>query len=88
MLEMANDWQRLAACKGPYAELFFPPSLPERKEDKLDREASAKAICDDCQVRRYCLEYAIDIQEPHGIWGGLNEMERRVHTQERASRAG
>jgi WhiB family redox-sensing transcriptional regulator len=88
MLEMVDDWQRFAACKGPYAELFFPPSLPERKEDKLMREANAKAICGDCRVRRECLDYAIDIQEPHGIWGGLNETERRIRTQARAGRAG
>jgi len=78
MLEMADDWQRWAACKGPYAELFFPPSLPERKEEKLAREMSAKSICAECEVRRECLDYAIEIQEPHGIWGGLNEVERRM----------
>ena len=81
MLEMADDWQRFAACKGPYAELFFPPSTPERKEDKLEREANAKAICVECPVQADCLDYAITIQEPHGIWGGLNEMERRVHVR-------
>ena len=77
MFELEDDWQRLAACKGPYAELFFPPSTPERKDDKVAREAAAKAICTECRVRRDCLEYAIEIQEPHGIWGGLNEVERR-----------
>ncbi len=78
MFDLVDDWQRLAACKGPYAELFFPPSTPERKDDKVSREESAKAICQDCRVRRDCLEYAVSIQEPHGIWGGLNEAERRV----------
>ena len=77
MFEVADDWQRLAACKGPYSEMFFPPSTPERKEDKLAREMNAKAICADCQVKRECLSYAVDIREPHGIWGGLNELERK-----------
>jgi WhiB family transcriptional regulator, redox-sensing transcriptional regulator len=81
MLEMADDWQRWAACKGPLAELFFPPSLPERKEEKLARETSAKSICAECEVQRECLDYAIEIQEPHGIWGGLNEVERRMRLQ-------
>ena len=75
--ELVDDWQRLAACRGPYAEMFFPPSAPERKEDKSLREMSAKAICEGCQVRSECLSYALDIKEPHGIWGGLNEVERR-----------
>jgi hypothetical protein len=28
-------------------------------------------------VKRPCLEYALSIREPHGIWGGKNEAERR-----------
>jgi WhiB family redox-sensing transcriptional regulator len=77
MFDLADDWQRLAACRGPRAELFFPPSAPERKEEKLAREAGAKAICSECRVRKDCLDYAMEIREPHGIWGGLNETERR-----------
>ena len=42
------------------------------------RERQAKAICARCPVRMECLEYAIRIREPHGIWGGLNELERRI----------
>ena len=38
----------------------------------------AKAICADCPACQECLEYAVAIREPHGIWGGLNETERRV----------
>ncbi|MEI2699638.1 MAG: WhiB family transcriptional regulator [Microthrixaceae bacterium] len=29
-------------------------------------------------VRSDCLDYSIQIKEPHGIWGGLNEHERRA----------
>jgi WhiB family redox-sensing transcriptional regulator len=35
-------------------------------------------------VRRDCLDYAIAIREPHGIWGGLNESERKVLLTQRA----
>ncbi len=32
-----------------------------------------------------CLEYALEIREPYGIWGGLTETERRsMHTLTRA----
>lgn len=71
-------WQRKAACKGPQSAMFFPPAHFERKEDKERRERSAKTICSQCSVRGDCLDYAIEIREPHGIWGGLNENERRV----------
>ena len=70
-------WQIKAACRGPQAEVFFPPSHFERKDEKEAREARAKAICTACPVRRSCLDYALRIREPHGIWGGLNEVERK-----------
>ena len=70
-------WQLKAACRGPQAEVFFPPSHFERKEEKLEREHRAKEICATCPVRQPCLAYAIRIREPHGIWGGLNEAERK-----------
>jgi WhiB family transcriptional regulator, redox-sensing transcriptional regulator len=72
-----ESWQIKAACRGPQAAVFFPPTQFERKDEKLEREGRAKAICASCPVRRPCLDYAIEIREPHGIWGGLNELERK-----------
>jgi WhiB family transcriptional regulator, redox-sensing transcriptional regulator len=71
-------WQQQAACRGPHASVFFPPSHFERKDEKDQREIDAKGICASCVVRTDCLSYAIDIREPHGIWGGLTEGERRM----------
>jgi WhiB family redox-sensing transcriptional regulator len=70
-------WQMKAACRGPQAAVFFPPTHFERKDEKEERETRAKAICADCSVRKACLDYAVRIREPHGIWGGLNELERK-----------
>jgi WhiB family redox-sensing transcriptional regulator len=78
MAQRADDlWQLKAACRGPQAALFFPPAHFERKEEREMREAEAKAICATCPVRQACLDYALRIREPHGIWGGLNEVERK-----------
>lgn len=77
MRQVAEAWQARAACRGPQASVFFPPSHAERKDEKLVREARAKDICSHCHVRTDCLDYAIRIREPHGIWGGLNEVERK-----------
>jgi len=33
-----------------------------------------------CPVRQECLDYALRVREPFGIWGGLNEAERRALT--------
>jgi WhiB family redox-sensing transcriptional regulator len=57
--------------------MFFPPAENERKDERAIREGEAKSICRVCSVRRSCLDYAVRIREPHGIWGGLNEVERR-----------
>lgn len=64
--------------------MFFPPPQFERKDEKLERESRAKAICATCAVKSECLEYAIGIREPHGIWGGLNEIERKNLLAQRA----
>jgi WhiB family redox-sensing transcriptional regulator len=62
----------------PACDRFLPPDSFERKEQKEYREARAKAICAQCSVREPCLEMAIRIREQHGIWGGLNELERKA----------
>jgi WhiB family redox-sensing transcriptional regulator len=77
-------WQLKAACRGPHSVVFFPPSHFERKDEKADREARAKEICATCSVRQPCLDYALAIREPHGIWGGLSELERRHLLNQRA----
>jgi len=76
-LRTDDAWQVKAACRGPQALVFFPPSTFERKDEKQDRERRAKAICATCAVKQPCLEYALRIREPHGIWGGLSESERK-----------
>lgn len=78
-----SAWQTRAACRGPQAVVFYPPSTFERKEERRLREARAKDICRSCPVRVECLDYALAIREPHGIWGGLNEAERRALLAER-----
>lgn len=72
-----ESWQIRAACRGPQAAVFFPPPQFERKDEKIERESRAKDICGSCVVKRECLDYAVSIREVHGIWGGLNEAERR-----------
>ena len=79
-------WQWRASCRGEDSSLFFAPNHLESKDDKGARERRAKAICAACPVRIECLEYSMRIQEPHGIWGGLNELERRHLIRERERR--
>ena len=77
-------WQSEAGCRGSDANLFFSPTHAETKDERVVRESRAKAICNECSVRRDCLAFALATREPHGIWGGLNELERR-HAAERTA---
>jgi Transcription factor WhiB len=40
---------------------------------------AAKAVCERCPVRGECLQWALDAgaDADYGIWGGLDEAERR-----------
>ena len=73
-----RDWQLRAACRGPAAEFFYPPVAGEARDQRRRREQRAKELCRNCGVRTECLDYAMRTEEPHGVWGGLNEHERRA----------
>ena len=77
---VATSWESRAACREGDARGFVPPMSSEAADERRVRESAAKRICADCPVQRECLEYALRVQEPFGIWGGLNETERRALT--------
>jgi WhiB family redox-sensing transcriptional regulator len=82
--DWSYGWQQRAACRGEDSSWFFAPNYFEKRQEKLAREVKAKAVCASCPVRPECLEYALRIRETHGVWGGLNEMERRALLRRRA----
>ena len=81
-----TDWQQYGSCRTTDATVFFPPAHFEHKPERLAREAEAKAICAQCPVRLTCLDWALETREPHGVWGGYAESERKqMLTRRRAS---
>ena len=78
-------WRIAALCRHDDAVHFFAPNHMERKEEKDVREAAARAICGRCPVQNDCLDHALTYGEPHGIWGGLNELQRRRLLQKRSA---
>ncbi len=62
-----GDWVDEAVCRGMNPAMFFP--------GRGETFVAAEAICRQCPVRMDCLEYGL--REPHGVWGGLNEAQRR-----------
>ncbi len=66
---VALAWQEQALCAQTDPEAFFPEKGGSTRE--------AKRVCQNCEVRAECLEYALANDERFGIWGGLSERERR-----------
>lgn len=64
-----QQWQDRALCAQTDPEAFFPEKGGSTRE--------AKRICQGCEVKDECLEYALAHDERFGIWGGLSERERR-----------
>lgn len=71
----AWDWQLQAACRDYGDAAFFAPD-GESRTHRADRERRAKDICATCPVRTACLQHALIIGEPYGVWGGLTPEER------------
>jgi WhiB family redox-sensing transcriptional regulator len=69
--ELPGAWAESAACSYTDPDLWFP----EQGQAAMAR--AAKAICAACPVRAECLGYALRRGEVHGIWGGLDYIQRR-----------
>ena len=69
------EWSDRAACLTAEPEVFFPIGTGE---PALRETAAAKAVCAGCIVIDECRDYALTSRQPHGVWGGLDEEERRA----------
>lgn len=63
-------WIDDAACLEADVNEFFPNTNTEESP-------KARAICAACPVRTDCLEHALELGVPYGIWGGHTSPERR-----------
>ena len=73
-------WRQLAACQDKDTTMFFPVGHTQ-KARRLER--MAKLICANCPVRTECLEFALGTMQNDGVWGGLNEDDRRSLRRQR-----
>jgi WhiB family redox-sensing transcriptional regulator len=78
-------WIQQARCIGEDPELFFPVGSTAPALEQVDR---AKAICAGCRVRPECLEWSLVTCQDAGVWGGLDEEERREIRRARRRAAG
>jgi WhiB family redox-sensing transcriptional regulator len=77
-----TDWREGGACAHDDPDLYFPISSTG---SALRQIAKAKATCAGCPVRQACLEFALEHDLIHGIWGGTTPEDRQAWRHERRS---
>jgi WhiB family redox-sensing transcriptional regulator len=70
-----DNWREQGACAKEDPDLHFPEGTTGRH---LLQAEKAKAMCRRCPVMETCGAWALATREPYGIFGGLDENERRA----------
>ena len=73
------EWSDRAACLTAEPEQFFPIGTTGAAEWEA---AAAKAVCRTYRVLEQCRGYALRTRQTFGVWGGLDEEERRALLRE------
>lgn len=68
LLEAIDAEGGVVPCQ-QWPDLYFP--------DLGGTSEPAKALCQGCPVLLQCLSYAIQADEPYGVWGGASVLERK-----------
>lgn len=69
-MPLTGGWVTDAVCRGSQAE---PGWYPDRAT--FDADPIVMKYCNQCPVRRKCLEWALTVSE-QGVWGGTTEPQR------------
>ncbi len=64
-----GSWQNQALCRDMDTNMFFP--------DRGSSGKKALKVCKKCPVQFECLEWALETEQRHGIWGGKTATERK-----------
>ena len=70
-------WRLRAACRGRDVNLWFAAWRGQEEEGGAPHLLQGRLICIECPVWRDCAEYALRSHTKDGIWGGMNERQRR-----------
>ena len=69
MIRGAASWMDHAACANRGNRRFY--------SDDEAVQLAAISVCAECPVQQDCLNYALNGEEPYGVWGGLTPKQRR-----------
>jgi WhiB family transcriptional regulator, redox-sensing transcriptional regulator len=65
-----REWEGERNCRNKPIDFFFP-------DERFPISLEVFELCDTCECRNLCAEYAIQNEEPYGVWGGITQSERR-----------
>ena len=66
-LNTATDsWRAVSSCRDTDPDLFFPVGTTG---PALEQIAAAKSVCDSCEAKEPCLEFALTTNQDSGVWG-------------------
>lgn len=70
-VESETQWMDSGLCRqGQYPGFLHYDPDPDSRDKAIE-------MCLSCPVRKPCLKHAVLSREPHGIWGGKTERQRR-----------
>jgi len=75
-----QDWRDKSKCRETGIDIFYPVDAngePDATYKVADEPGNPGEYCNKCLVRRECLQYAIDNKIYDGVFGGMNEADRR-----------
>lgn len=77
-VDSRDAWRVRASCAVADPDAFFP--------EKGGSVREVRKICQKCEVKSECLEFALENKEHFGVWGGLTQQERTalLRTRERS----
>lgn len=68
------DWRTFARCQREPATFAI---VDDNNGDEPLYPTSEQALCCQlCPVRTVCLQHALDVREPAGVWGGMTTYQR------------
>ncbi|MBN9759900.1 Sporulation regulatory protein WhiD [Pseudonocardia sp. Ae406_Ps2] len=76
MSDSRDPWHG-AACRSVPYDTHYPTAEPDSPAHTR-QVARAKRVCAGCPVLDACREHALTVGEKWGVWGGLDEQERRA----------
>lgn len=68
LFSLRPAWMDLGNCRSAGVDMFPSDGFGALR---------AKAVCEDCPVKGKCLDYALEHNIDHGIWGEKSERQRR-----------